>query len=131
MKLDIVALVLGLLGTAGSIITFLAFYPTEKRKRKAEARKLEIEGDATSVKFLTDLIDEIKLNYKEVKEENKVIKGQFEALKREFEELKKKLNVKEWLVSIYEKAGKFCHDCPFIPTGSKCPAVEEYEKLTQ
>jgi predicted RNase H-like nuclease (RuvC/YqgF family) len=124
MKLDIIALVVSLLGIAGSIVTFLVYYPTEKRTRKAAARKLELEGDTLSLDYFTKTIEALK-------KDNQGLDKKFNELKQEFEELKKKMGVKEWIISIYEKASKFCHECPFIPIGEKCPAVEEHERLTK
>ena len=124
MKLDIVALVIGLLGIVVSMATFFAFYRVEKRKRRAEARKLEIEGDLGSLEYFTNTINELK-------KDNEDIKKKFKELKIRFEELEKKLGAKEWIISLYEKAGKYCHSCGFIPEGKKCPAIEEYENLTK
>lgn len=125
----------GGIGGFGSIIAFAAFYRVRIRKDKAEARLLEKQGDTESTKPLRDIIDELLEENQRIKENTREttqnLLARIEKLERQVKDLQEQLDGRDILLNIFKKAGSLCHKCPHIPKGGKCPAVEEYKKLTK
>jgi predicted RNase H-like nuclease (RuvC/YqgF family) len=119
MKLDIVALVIGLLSIVGSLITYFAYFRVEKRKRKAEARLTEREGDIKSLDYFTTTINELV-------EDNKQLKADIKQLQKEVEELKEGKSDLADQLEKFKEAAKHLKDCPKYET---CPMAIEYHKL--
>jgi predicted RNase H-like nuclease (RuvC/YqgF family) len=116
MKLDIVALVVGLLGMGGSIITFLAYFRVERRKRKAEARKIEREGDLKSLEYFTKTIQELV-------EDNKQLKKDVRELKLKVEELEDGKETLTVQLERYKEAMKEAEGCKHNTARFQCPMV--------
>ena len=124
MKLDIIALVSVLSAAVAillSVINYFAFFKVDKRTKKAEARKKEIEGDQASLDYLTDLKDEIT---KELKERIDKLEARIKTLEGERED---HLGVIDKL----KEAGKECHSCTHNTIKSPCPAIVKYKELTR
>lgn len=135
MSLDIPALAIGLLGggSLATLIVFFAFYKTEKRRKVAEARKAEMEGDLLSIEYFRESIEqlkadstELKAENKELKEENKELKAEVKQLRSDVDELKEGKSDLADQLEKYKEAAKMLKDCPNNKT---CPMAKEYHKL--
>ena len=125
----------GGIGGVGSIIASAAFYRVRVRKMKAETLLLTRQGDSESTKPLTEIIEALRQENKRLAEKmeanERLMNERVEKLESEVRELRKQNGLKDFLLSVYEKASKVCHSCPFIPMGGVCPAVSEYKSLTK
>jgi predicted nucleic acid-binding Zn-ribbon protein len=114
----------GGIGGIIALLGFIGYYGVRKRKIKAEARLIERQGDSESISSLMEIIETLK-------GENARLSKRLDACEDKIEELEKRLKVKDWVISIYEKASKYCHKCGYLPEGTECPAVTEYKRLTK
>lgn len=118
-----------------ALVGFIAFYSVRIRKENAEARLKEKQGDSESIKPLMDIIEALKDENRRLAEKmeanERLMNERVEKLEEEVKELRKQNGLKDFLLSVYEKASKICHKCPFIPAGGQCPAVTEYKLLTK
>jgi TolA-binding protein len=121
----------GIIALAG----FIAFYSARLRKENAEARLKEKQGDSESTRPLMDIIEALREENRRLAEKmeanERLMNERVEKLEEEVKELRKQNGLKDFLLSVYEKASKLCHKCPFIPAGGQCPAVTEYKLLTK
>lgn len=118
-----------------ALVGFIAFYSVRIRKENAEARLKERQGDTESIKPLMEIIEALREENRRLAEKmeanEKIMNERVEKLETEVRELRKQNGLKDFLISVYEKAAKICHSCPFIPMGGVCPAVSEYKSLTK
>lgn len=121
MNLDIPALATGLLGggSIGTVIAFVAWFKVERRRRRAEARKTEMEGDLLSIEYFTKTINELV-------EDNKQLKAEVRQLQRDVEELKEGKSDLADQLDKYKEASRKLKDCP---NHENCPIAKEYHKL--
>lgn len=133
MNLDIPALAIGLLGggSLAALVVFFALYKTERRRKKAEARKTEMEGDLLSMEYFRETVEQLKADNKELKADNKELKAEIKELRADVEELKDGKNELIEKLEMFEEAGKECHSCAFNTTVIPCPAIVKYKQLTK
>lgn len=126
---------IGGIGGIIALVGFVAFYSVRVRRENAEARLKEKLGDSESTKPLMDIIEALqKENHRlaeKMEMESKAMNERVDKLEEEVKELRKQNGLKDFLLSVYEKASKICHKCPFLPNGEQCPAVAEYKILTK
>lgn len=128
MNLDTAEVVIGLLGTLGTLsglgvlIIYLINLKSERRIKKADARKRELEGDLLSVEYFQDTINQLV-------KDNVQLKNDVEALKKKVKELEEGKTDAETLVQKYSEAGKECHTCEYNTEPHPCPAIKRFNEL--
>jgi predicted RNase H-like nuclease (RuvC/YqgF family) len=118
MNLTTIALVIGLIGSAVPPIAFFTFYRLNRRKKAAEARLIEQEGDLKSLAYFRETI-------KQLVEDNKELKNQVQQLQKDVDYLKKGKSAVEIELDIYKKAAKMIEKCK----NQDCPAYKEFHRL--
>ena len=112
------ALVIGSIGWIGSLITFFTFYRLNKRKKRAEARLIEQEGDLKSLEYFKQTINQLV-------EDNKELKHRVEQLQKDVDILKRGKTAVEIELDMYKKAAKKITQCQ----DKECPAYKEFHRL--
>lgn len=115
MNLELYALVLGALGTIGTAVSWLAFFKINSRKKRAEARLIERQGDVESFQYFRDKIA--------------FLEGEIKALQQKVRQLEDGKQSAEQTLEIYLAAGKKCHECQYNTEEEQCPAIKEYHLL--
>ena len=118
MNWTTLALVIGSVGSVGSLITFFTFYRLNKRKKRAEARLIEQEGDLKSLEYFKETINQLV-------QDNKDLKAQVEQLQKDVNALKKGKSAVEIELEVYKKAAKMIEKC----SNKDCPAYKEFHRL--
>lgn len=126
MKLDIVALVIGLLGIAFQLYRELSKSKLEKRLLKAQARKEEAEGDALSLDFLTRIKGEIT---EELQKKITALEDRVRTLEIEKEQDRKLISANNRLISLLKYILSKTKDCPFNNVEHPCVCDKEYNSL--
>jgi regulator of replication initiation timing len=118
MNWTTLALVIGSVGSASSLIAFFTFYRLNKRKKRAEARLIEQEGDLKSLEYFKETINQLV-------EDNKDLKLQVQQLQKDVDYLKKGKSAVEIELELYKKAAKKISQC----NDKECPAYKEFHRL--
>jgi regulator of replication initiation timing len=118
MNLTTIALVIGSIGSVGSLIAFFTFYRLNRRKKAAEARLIEQEGDLKSLEYFKETINQLV-------EDNKDLKIQVQQLQKDVDYLKKGKSAVEIELELYKKAAKKISQCK----DKDCPAYKEFHRL--
>lgn len=121
MNWDIVALVCGSIGGIGSLIIFFTYLKTEGRKKRAEARLLEAEGDIKSLDYFKETIDRLVAD-------NIQLNLKIDRLQREVDLLVEGRSDLLLQLERYKKAAKKMDDCP---NKDNCPMAAEYHRLIE
>ena len=118
MNWTILALVVGSIGSVSSLIIFFAFYRENKRKKRAETRLIEREGDLKSIEYFKATIDQLI-------EDNEQLKKQVDQLRKDVDNLKRGKTHIEIELELYKKAAKEIKGCK----QKDCPAYKEFHRL--
>jgi phage shock protein A len=130
MNWDIQEVVIGLLGGGGmlsgvaALVIYLFNLKSEKRIRKAAARKTELEGDLLSVEYFQETI-------KGLVSDNTQLKKDVQELKQKVRELEQGKSDSDALKDKYAEAGKECHTCEYNTDAQPCPAITKFNELTR
>jgi phage shock protein A len=130
MNWDIQEVVIGLLGGGGmlsgvaALVIYLFNLKSEKRIRKAAARKTELEGDLLSVEYFQETI-------KGLVSDNTQLKKDVQELKQKVRELEQGKSDSDALKDKYAEAGKECHTCEYNTDSQPCPAITKFNELTR
>lgn len=130
MNWDIQEVVIGLLGGGGmlsgvaALVIYLFNLKSEKRIRKAAARKTELEGDLLSVEYFQETI-------KGLVSDNTQLKKDVQELKQKVRELEQGKSESDMMKEKYAEAGKECHTCEYNTEVQPCPAITKFNELTR
>ena len=118
MNWTTIAVVIGSIGWIGPLIAFFTYYRLDKRKKRAEARLIEQEGDLKSLAYFRETINQLVLD-------NEDLKKNVKQLQEDVSTLKKGKTAVEIELDLYKKAAKKISECG----NDKCPAYKEFHKL--
>lgn len=118
MNWTTIALVIGSIGWIGPLIVFFAYFRLDKRKKRAEARLIEQEGDLKSLEYFTKTIEKLV-------EDNEELKKKVGALEKDVEAIKQGKTAVERELELYKQAAKKIQECK----GNNCPAHKEFKRL--